>query len=167
MTFKYKAAMTALSAGLLGACASPTVVQVVKPGDNGLTCAQLQNEYVDAENYRAVAEKEKTVTGGNVVRAIFFWPAILGTASNANEAIAAADSRKVNLANQLNQKGCALPSVAQSSDAKPGDATKADTSSAASKEVQLTELKRLFDSNLITKEVYADRQKTILEASVK
>ena len=76
---------------MLGGCATPTVVQTVKPGDFELSCAQLQNEYSDAQRYREEADREKGVTGGNFVRALFFWPAILGTASNANEAIAAAD----------------------------------------------------------------------------
>jgi hypothetical protein len=97
---------------LLNACATPTVVQSVKPGDAGLSCPQLQNEYAEAERYRALAEGEKTVTGGNVARALLFWPAILGTASNANEAISAADSRKVYLANVMLQKNCAVPSNA-------------------------------------------------------
>ena len=68
----------------------------VKPGDASLSCGQLQNEYADAERYRTTAEKEKTVTGENVARAIFFWPAILGTAANANEAIAAANCFSAN-----------------------------------------------------------------------
>jgi hypothetical protein len=93
----------------VGACASPTVVQSVKPGDGGLNCGQLQNEYADAERFRADADKEKSVTGGNIARAILFWPAILGTASNANEAISAADSRKVHLANLMSQRNCAIP----------------------------------------------------------
>jgi hypothetical protein len=96
-------------ASLLTACASPNVVQSVKVGDNGLSCAQLQNEYQDAERFRAEADKEKGVTGGNVLRALFFWPAILGSYANANEAMAAADSRRVNLANIMNQKGCQIP----------------------------------------------------------
>ena len=150
---------------LLGACATPTVVQAVKPGDNGLSCSQLQNEFADAEKFRADADKEKSVTGGNVVRALFFWPAILGTAANANEAIAAADTRKVHLANQMSQKGCAIPAGGQagmlSSDTKAPTATISQT-----KEEQLGELKKLFESNLITKDAYADRQKTILEAPV-
>jgi hypothetical protein len=98
-----------VTVALLSACASPTVVQSVKPGDASLSCGQLQNEYADAERYRTTAEKEKTVTGENVARAIFFWPAILGTAANANEAIAAADSRKVHLANLMMQKKCPIP----------------------------------------------------------
>jgi hypothetical protein len=95
-------------AGLLAACASPTVVQSVKAGDNGLTCSQLRNEYQDAEKARSDAEKEKGVTGGNVAR-LLFWPSIIGTYMNANEAIAAADNRKVNLSNVMGQKGCKVP----------------------------------------------------------
>src|SRR4051794_5912798 len=93
---------------MLGGCATPTVVQTVKPGDFDLTCGQLQNEYSDAQRYRDEADREKSVTGGNVVRALFFWPAILGTAANANEAIAAADTRKAHLANAMYQKGCSI-----------------------------------------------------------
>jgi len=63
------------------------------------------------QRFREDADKEKGMTGGNVARALLFWPAILGTFSNANEAIAAADSRKVHLANLMNQKSCAIPNV--------------------------------------------------------
>ena len=88
---------------LLSACASPTVIQSVKPGDSGLTCAQLQNEYSEAEKMKKDADAEKGVTGGNAAR-LLFWPLIVGTYMNANEAIAAADNRKVHIANQLIQK---------------------------------------------------------------
>ena len=97
----------ATTAALFG-CASPTVVQPVKPGDGGLSCAQLQNEYVDAEKFKKDATAEKGVTGGNVAR-LLFWPSIVGTYMNANEAIAAADNRKVSLANLMTQKGCTIP----------------------------------------------------------
>ncbi len=92
-------------------CASPTVIQSVKAGDAGLSCPQLQNEYQDTERFKAEADKEKGLTGGNVARALLFWPAILGSYSNANEAIAAADNRKVHLANLMNQKNCAIPGL--------------------------------------------------------
>ncbi len=103
-----------LIAGFVGAlygCASPTVVQSVKAGDAGLTCPQLQNEYQDAERFKTEADKEKGLTGGNVARALLFWPAILGSYSNANEAIAAADNRRVHLANLMNQKNCPIPGM--------------------------------------------------------
>ena len=97
--------------GALHGCASPTVVQSVKAGDAGLTCPQLQNEYQDAERFKSEADKEKGLTGGNVARALLFWPAILGSYSNANEAIAAADNRRVHLANLMNQKNCPIPGL--------------------------------------------------------
>jgi hypothetical protein len=167
MTSNHNTRLAALTSVLLCACATPTVVQSVKPGDYGLTCAQLQNEFADAERFRAEADAEKSVTGGNVVRALLFWPAILGTASNANEAIAAADSRKVNLANIMNQKNCAIPItpvIVNNPNSNPSQVTAPNQQST---DAQLTELKRLFDANLITKEVYAERQKLILERSAK
>ena len=94
---------------ILSACATPTVTQVVKPGDSGLTCAQMQNEYSDVQRLKKEADAEKSVTGGNVVRALLFWPAIIGTSMNANEAIAAADNRSVHLANLMAQAKCELP----------------------------------------------------------
>ncbi len=114
---------------LLAGCATPTVVQTVKPGDNGLSCAQLQNEYVDAQKFRDEADKEKGMTGGNVARAILFWPAILGSYSNANEAMAAADARKVHLANLRNQMNCPIPTVTPPAPAEPEKAPDPGTSS--------------------------------------
>lgn len=147
---------------LLYGCATPTVVQSVKPGDNGLNCGQLQNEFADAERLRASADAEKSVTGGNVVRALFFWPAILGTAANANEAIAAADSRKVGLANLMNQKNCAIPNSVFPTEVRASEPVRQEGGSLQSQELRLTELKRLYDANLINREVYAERQKAIL-----
>lgn len=143
-------------------CATPTVVQSVKPGDAGLSCSQLQNEYVDAENLRLLADKEKSVTGGNVVRALLFWPAILGTASNANEAIAAANSRKVHLANQMSLKNCSIPETPTT--AVSSKEQSQNVASSKSKEAQLAEIKKLYEDNLITKEVYENKQKTILDS---
>ena len=104
-----KLSLTTCAVALLAGCATPTVTQVVKPGDAGLTCAQMQNEYSDVQRLKKEADAEKTVTGGNVVRAIFFWPAIIGTAMNANEAIAAADNRSVHLSNLMSQIKCEIP----------------------------------------------------------
>ena len=96
-----------IAVALLTGCASPTVVQSVKPGDTGLSCGQLQNEFADTEKFKKDAEGEKGVTGGNAAR-LLFWPAIVGTYMNANEAIAAADNRKVHLANIMTQKNCQI-----------------------------------------------------------
>ncbi len=104
-----KAMVIFSAAALMAGCATPTVTQVVKPGDRGLSCAQMQNELSDMQRLRKEADAEKTVTGGNVLRALFFWPAIIGTAMNANEAIAAADNRSVHLNNLMMQMKCESP----------------------------------------------------------
>lgn len=167
MIFNQRSKFVAFSSVLLCACATPTVVQSVKPGDNGLSCAQLQNEYVDAERFRSEADKEKSVTGGNVVRALLFWPAILGTASNANEAIAAADSRKVHLANQMNQKNCSIPGVSQVVDIKVSDPTQANTVSGTptneNNSQKLRDLQTLRKDGVITEEEFLKKKQQILE----
>jgi hypothetical protein len=99
--------LVALSAALLSACATPHVVQAVKTTDASLSCAQLDAEMQDADRFRADAQKEKGMTGTNVAAVLFFWPAMIGTYSNANEAIAAADTRKANLMGMYTQKKCA------------------------------------------------------------
>lgn len=164
MIIKHSIIIAGLGSIIVCACATPTVVQSIKPGDNGLSCAQLQNEYVDAEHFRAAAAAEKTVTGGNVVRALLFWPAILGTASNANEAIAAADSRKVHLANQMSQKNCSIPITPAIASGAPSKQAQTTDQPTQSKEAQLTELKKLHDASLISDEVFTTRQNTILES---
>lgn len=90
----------------LFACAKPTVTQIMLPGDNELSCGELKNSYAEANRFIKEAEEVKGVTGGNTARALLFWPAILGSYSNANEAIAAANSRKVHLMNLMEKKEC-------------------------------------------------------------
>ncbi|MFA6016461.1 MAG: hypothetical protein WC742_15490 [Gallionellaceae bacterium] len=166
MIFNHGIKLAIVSSVLLCACASPTVVQAVKPGDGGLSCAQLQNEYADAERFRVEADKEKSVTGGNVVRALLFWPAILGTAANANEAIAAADTRKVHLANQMSQRNCGAQSASQSVDSSSAAPVQVASATPQNKEAKLTELKQLYESKLILKETYEARQKSILDSQL-
>lgn len=109
MLNKFQVSLAVAAITTLAGCATPTVTQVVKPGDTGLSCAQIQNEYSDVQRLKKEADAEKSVTGGNVVRALFFWPAIIGTAMNANEAIAAADNRMVHLTNLMMQQKCEIP----------------------------------------------------------
>ncbi len=148
---------------LLGACASPKVVQSVKPGDAGLNCAQLQNELADADSFKKEADDTKGVTGGNIAR-LLFWPSIIGTYMNANEAIAAADNRKVNLSNLMSQKGCATPGAMPSTESSSKNTNQQVTTQAQTAEVKLADLKQLFEKNLISKEAYEQRQKAILES---
>ena len=91
---------------LLYSCAEPTVVQVVMPGDRELNCGQLKNAVAETERFKREAENVKGGTGGNITRGIFFWPAIVQSYSNANEAIAAANNRKVHIFNIMRGKNC-------------------------------------------------------------
>lgn len=92
---------------LLSACATPHVVEPVRVGDLALNCTQLLYAMDETDSFRASADKERGATGTNVAAVLFFWPALLGTYSNINEAVAAADNRKIHLVNLYQQKNCA------------------------------------------------------------
>lgn len=91
---------------LLQACATPTVVETKKVNDNQLSCSQIQAEIDEAKGFEQKARKERTVTGKNVAAAVLFWPALLGTYSNTEEAINAAKERQDNLFKLYQAKGC-------------------------------------------------------------
>lgn len=93
-------------AALLVGCATPTVVERSRVQDYQLTCKQLESEIQVAEDFRRKAEKEKGVTGKNVAAALFFWPAMIGTAANTKEAIDAAEDRKRHLMDLYHEKKC-------------------------------------------------------------
>ena len=93
---------------LLTACATPHVVETRKTGDADLSCDQIKNEIAEADRFEQAARKERTVTGTNVAAAIFFWPALLGTYSNTEEAINAAKTRRENLHKLGESKRCKL-----------------------------------------------------------
>ena len=96
------------SAILLTGCATPTVVETRKSGDLQLTCDQIKLEITEAERFDKEARKERTVTGTNVAAAIFFWPALLGTYSNTEQAINAAKERRDNMFKLGDSKGCKI-----------------------------------------------------------
>jgi hypothetical protein len=50
--------------------------------------------------------KKNGITGTNVAAAVIFWPAIIGTYANANDAIKAAKARKEHLVALSTKKGC-------------------------------------------------------------
>jgi hypothetical protein len=149
-----KLAMSAAIAVLLSACATPHVVQAVRPADTALSCNQLEQEMTEAERFRENAQKEKGMTGTNVAAALFFWPAMFGTYANANEAIAAADTRKSHLAGLHAQKRCG--DRAQATDGAPPVGMKTDK--------KLEELKAMFDKGLITKEEYDSKRAQLINA---
>jgi hypothetical protein len=90
----------------LSACSTPKVVEVNKVSDTRLTCTQLEAEIIDANRFEQKARDAKGVTGTNVAAAVLFWPAMIGTYKNANDAIDAARDRKAHLMKLRSTKGC-------------------------------------------------------------
>lgn len=105
--------------GLLSGCATPTVVERERPEDYKLSCKELESGMREAEDFRQKAEKEKGLTGTNVAAALFFWPAMIGTHNNANEAIDAANERKRHLMEIYNENGCRKQESKQISPSTP------------------------------------------------
>lgn len=95
-----------LSAAIATGCASPTVVQSKQAADSNMTCDQLRAAYSEAQDFETKARKERGVTGTNVAAAIFFWPAMIGTYKNTEEAIEAAQSRQKHLEKVGAEKNC-------------------------------------------------------------
>lgn len=106
---KYIKLITALAVpALLAACATPEVVSERQAGDASLTCKQLVEEVREAEKFADKARGEKGVTGTNVAAGLLFWPALLVTYSNAEEAIRAAEDRRDYLYKLADDKGCKI-----------------------------------------------------------
>lgn len=103
---KKKLVIVALAAVLSGACATPHVVEERKLTDADLSCNGLADAIAEAERFKEKARDEKGFTGTNVVAGLLFWPAIIGTYANANEAIEAANDRKQHLQRLRDKKGC-------------------------------------------------------------
>jgi peptidoglycan hydrolase CwlO-like protein len=95
-----------LSVAIATGCASPTVVQTKQASDSNMTCEQLRSAYAEAQDFEAKARKERGVTGTNVAAAIFFWPAMIGTYKNTEEAIEAAQGRQKHLEKVGAEKNC-------------------------------------------------------------
>lgn len=87
-------------------CASPTVVATKQIGDSQMNCTELKNAYQEAVDFEENARKERRVTGKNIAAAVFFWPALIGTYSNTEEAITAAKDRQAILMKIADAKKC-------------------------------------------------------------
>ena len=98
----------AAALAMLSGCATPEVVQAKQARDSDLTCPQLKSAYAEAMDFENKARKERGVTGTNVAAAIFFWPAMIGTYRNTEEAIEAARDRQKHLEKVAAGKNCQI-----------------------------------------------------------
>ena len=93
---------------LVSACATPRVVDVQKIGDDQLNCEQIREEFAEAQDFEKKARREKGTTGTNVAAAVFFWPALLATYANVEEAVNAAKDRQNRLQKLAVKKDCKI-----------------------------------------------------------
>ena len=88
-------------------CATPTVVNVIGPNDNELSCKQLSSEIAKANQYADEAQKAKKVgTPHNIGALLFFLPGAAFTMSNADDAAKAAKDRALHLNKLKEKKNC-------------------------------------------------------------
>lgn len=97
---------TLLFIALLSGCCCPDMVETKKLGDEKMSCQELIVEMKEIERARKELAGEKGVTGKNVAAVLFFWPALIATHSNVNDAVQALDHRKNHLMEIYNKKGC-------------------------------------------------------------
>lgn len=74
--------------------------------DRDLSCNSLVLEMAEAKRFEREARDAKGITGTNVAAAVLFWPALLGTYSNADDAIEAAKDRQRYLETLHKEKEC-------------------------------------------------------------
>ena len=88
-------------------CATPTVVNVIGPNDNKLSCEELSNEIAKANQYADEAQKaKKATTPHNLGAILFFLPGYGVTVKNVEEASKAARQRAVHLNKLKEKKNC-------------------------------------------------------------
>ena len=92
---------------ILTACATPTVVNIIGPNDNNLSCEELSKEIEIANKYADEAQEAKKMSSPHNVGAIlFFLPGAGVTMKNVEEAVIAAKERALHLNRIKEKKGC-------------------------------------------------------------
>ena len=92
---------------LLVSCATPTVVNVIGPNDNSLTCKELSAEISKANQYADEAQEAKKMSSPhNIGALLFFLPGAGVTMKNVEEAVMAAKERAIHLNKLKDKKGC-------------------------------------------------------------
>ena len=141
---------------LLYACAKPTVVNVVLPGDEELNCEQLEDAVAESQKIKREAEYAKEGTGGNITRVMLFWPAWAKTLHNADVAVRAADDRIFHLFKIMKKKSCTNVDKIEAQILNIENTKITITQ-------QLKELKEMYKSGDLTKEEYKKAKKKILD----
>ena len=92
---------------ILTSCATPTVVNVIGPNDNSLTCKELSAEINKANQYANEAQEAKKMNKPhNIGALLFFLPGAGLTMKNVEEATKAAKERAIHLSKLKEKKDC-------------------------------------------------------------
>ena len=144
---------------LLYSCAKPTVVEVVQTGDELLNCTELKQEIEETNKIKDEAEFSKD-SGGNIARAILFWPAWAQSLNNADDAMIAANNRSFHLIKLMRKKNCP---GAEDLKAKIADKPIKENVSGSNLADQLKTLKELYEDGHLSDEEYAKAKKKIID----
>tara|TARA_B100000609_G_scaffold88101_1_gene70354 strand:+ start:245 stop:559 length:315 start_codon:yes stop_codon:yes gene_type:complete len=91
----------------LTSCATPTVVNVIQPNDNKLSCKELDTEIAKANEYANEAQDAKKAgKPHNIGAMLFFLPGLGFSMANIDEASKAAKDRAIHLNNLKEKKNC-------------------------------------------------------------
>lgn len=105
MKMKFVAAGLA-GAFMLSACTTSEKVSVMQPGDQAMSCQELEREFANLETIKRDAERDGGVNTANVAAAVFFWPAAAGNYLNAREAQQLVEDRRQHLMGIYDDKSC-------------------------------------------------------------
>ncbi len=90
----------------LGSCATSQKIAPVQPGDNRLSCSQLQAEFRKLDLAQDDVRSKQGMTGTNVAAAIFWLPGLYYTFYDASQALEAISDRRTHLTAIFNEKDC-------------------------------------------------------------
>ena len=92
---------------IFSSCATPTVVNVIGPNDNKLSCKELSTEIAIANGYADEAREAKKMSKPhNIGALLFFLPGAGLTMKNVDEAVKAANDRALHLNKLKEKKNC-------------------------------------------------------------
>ena len=92
---------------ICASCAQPTVVNIIGPNDNKLSCHELSAEISKANKYADEAQEAKKMSKPhNVVALLFFLPGAGMTLENVDKAATAAKERAIHLNKLKEKKNC-------------------------------------------------------------
>ena len=91
----------------LVSCANPTIVNVIGPNDNNMTCSELSDEIAKANKYADEAKEAKKMDKPHNIGAIlFFLPGYGVSMKNIDQAVKAAAERAEHLNKIKNRNNC-------------------------------------------------------------